>query len=95
MFEPISSLIKRKVLPFDKEIKALHVQQAFETAMKDRFSENVAKMLKPKQFRNGLLIVSAQNSVLIQELQIKREEIISLINKELKRDLVKRIRFIL
>ena len=95
MFEPISRIISRKNLPCDKEIQALGVHKAFKRTIENNFSETISEMLKPKEFKNGLLVVNADNSVLIQEMQIKREEIISLINKELGRSLVKKLRFIL
>ena len=53
----------------------------------------ISKNTEPESVKNGVLVIKAINSVWKQELQIQKTEIIKKLNKRLKKNIIKEIRF--
>ena len=53
----------------------------------------ISKNTEPKSVKNGILVIKTTNSVWKQELQIQKTEIIKRLNKRLKKNIIKEIRF--
>ena len=53
----------------------------------------ISKNTEPMSVKNGILEVKTTNSVWKQELQIQKTEIIKKLNKRLKKNIIKEIRF--
>ena len=49
---------------------------------------------RSKKFKDGVLVIAVSDNILASEIQIKKSSIINKINKELKQDKIKRIKFI-
>ena len=53
----------------------------------------ISKNTEPMSVKNGILVIKTTNSVWKQELQIQKTEIIKKLNKKLKKNIIKEIRF--
>ena len=53
----------------------------------------ISKNTEPMSVKNGVLVIKTTNSVWKQELQIQKIEIIKKLNKRLKKNIIKEIRF--
>ena len=53
----------------------------------------ISKNTEPESVKNGVLVIKTINSVWKQELQIQKTEIIKKLNKRLKKNIIKEIRF--
>ena len=53
----------------------------------------ISKNTEPKSVKNGILVIKTTNSVWKQELQIQKTEIIKRLNKILKKNIIKEIKF--
>ena len=53
----------------------------------------ISKNTEPESVKNGVLVIKTINSVWKQELQIQKTEIIEKLNKRLKKNIIKEIRF--
>ena len=53
----------------------------------------ISKNTEPMSVKNGVLVIKTTNSVWKQELQIQKTEIIKRLNKRLKKNIIKEIRF--
>lgn len=95
MFEPISTVIKqkRRKFSFKEEIEAIDIFKIWSEIIEDIFDAEIGKACKPIAFKQGVLNVKVENSILSQELQLRRNEIKDIINKKLKRNLVEKITF--
>ena len=95
MFESITSIVKRrkKKFSFSQEIKAVEIFGVWEEVIEDIFNKDIRKKCKPLSFKQGVLKVKMENSVLSQELQIRRDEIKEIINKKLEQGSVEKIIF--
>ncbi len=95
MFEPIGNIVRRrkKQFCFSQEIKAIEVFQVWQEAIEEIFNKEISQKCEPVSFKDGLLKIKTENSVLSQELQLRRDEIRNTINRKLKQDLVQKILF--
>ena len=93
MFEPIANILNRRKreFSFKDEIRALDVFRAWQEAIEEIFNKEISQKCEPVSFKDGLLKIKAENSVLIQELQLRRDEIKNTINRKLKQNLVQKI----
>ena len=53
----------------------------------------ISKNTEPVSVKSGTLVIKTSNPVWKQELQIQKTEIIKKLNKKLKRNIIKEIRF--
>ena len=53
----------------------------------------ISKNTEPMSVKNGILVIKTTNPVWKQELQIQKTEIIKKLNKRLKKNIIKEIRF--
>jgi len=95
MFEPISTVIKqkRRKFSFKEEIEAIDIFKIWGEIIEDIFDAEIRKLCEPFSFKQGTLSVKTENSILSQELQLRRNEIKNIINKKLQRTVVKKIIF--
>ena len=95
MFELISIAIKQRKqkFSFKQEIDAIDIFKIWSEIIEDIFDAEIGKACKPIAFKQGVLNVKVENSILSQELQLRRNEIKDIINKKLRRTLVEKIIF--
>jgi len=95
MFEPIASIVKRrkKKFSFSQEINAIGVLEVWNKVIEDIFNKDIKEKCKPLSFKQGVLKIKVENSVLSQELQLRRSEIKNIINKRLEQVSVDKIIF--
>ena len=60
----------------------------------DVVGEKVANNTKAKSVEHGTLTIETKNPVLRQELLFQKKEIIKTLNKKLKKNIIKEIRFL-
>jgi len=70
------------------------VQQKAMEIWHEVVGENVANNTSPESIEHGILTVKTKNPVWRQELLFQKKEIIKKINKRLKKNTIKEIRFL-
>jgi hypothetical protein len=74
---------------FQIDIDDLKIWKIWDRAVGKR----IAKHARPSTIKRGVLVVKVSDSVWLQELEFKAEDIRTRLNSELKREAIKRIRF--
>lgn len=95
MFEPISRILNKRAgnFSFKREILAVEICKMWPKTIERLFDKDIAESTQALSFKDGILIVKIPNSVLMQELQIEKENIIASINKESKKKIVENINY--
>lgn len=90
MFHHIKSLIPRLLQErkIKKQIEAIEICKIADRILKEAFGSNTAKAAF---FRNCTLQIKCPNSVLANEVQLRKERIKNEINEEIGKELVKDI----
>jgi len=78
-----------------KNVETALVIQEFEKLIKDIFGSQVIKKIKPLYIKNKVLKVACLSSVIVQEINFKKDELIEKINKKFKQEVLKDIKFTL
>lgn len=77
----------------DKNIKAAGVCDLWDKVIFEMFDKIFIEKCKAVRFKDGELTVAVLGLVFAQELEMAKYEIMEVINKEIGRNLVERIRF--
>jgi hypothetical protein len=85
--EVIDTIFAAPAFPID--IDDLKIWKLWDSAVGKRIAEHA----RPSTIKRGVLVVKVSDSVWLQELEFKAEDIRTRLNSELKREAVKRIRF--
>jgi predicted nucleic acid-binding Zn ribbon protein len=95
MFEPISRILNKRAgnFSFKREILAVEICKMWPKIIEQLFDKSIAESTQALSFKEGVLVVKIPNSVLMQELQIEKENIIASINKEAKKKIVENINY--
>jgi hypothetical protein len=93
MFEPISRILSKKAgnFSFKREILAVEICKIWPKIIEKLFDKDIAETTQAISFKDGALVVKIPNSVLMQEFQIEKENIVASINKEAKKQIVEKI----
>ncbi|MCX6738229.1 MAG: DUF721 domain-containing protein, partial [Candidatus Parcubacteria bacterium] len=78
---------------FKREILAVEICKMWSRVIERLFDKDIAESTQALSFKDGVLVVKISNSVLAQELQIEKENIIASINKEAKKKIVENINY--
>ena len=93
MFESFQNFIPKaaKNYSIDKELHASYVCHLFKKDIKEIFKnkKDISSYIKPVHFKNGVLLISAQNAGWAQEVTFKKDGIKHEINKNIKPPLKK------
>ncbi|MEA2098251.1 MAG: DciA family protein [Patescibacteria group bacterium] len=76
-----------------REIEAFQICEYWQIVIEIIFTKEIAKKSQAIKYRNGALTVAVLSSVLAQEFKFKEEEIKEEMNKKIRYNAVKKIRF--
>lgn len=78
-----------------KDIETALVIKEFEKLLEKEFGTNIGKKAKPLYIKNKILTVACLSSVMVQEINFKKDTLINKINQNLKKEALKDIKFTL
>ena len=78
-----------------KNIETALIIKEFEKLVKEAFGSNINKKIKPLYVKDKILRVACLSSVIVQEVNFKKEELIEKINQKFKEEVLKDINFTL
>jgi predicted nucleic acid-binding Zn ribbon protein len=95
MLHSISGDLKKSISKagISREIEAFQVCDLWQKAIKNIFTEEIADKTQAIKYKNGTLTVAVLSSVLAQEFKFKEEEIKEEMNKKVRYNAVRKIRF--
>lgn len=95
--DTIKNLLSRRIQQsgFANQVgTALLIEEA-EKILKEKLGDVVVKKIKLLYFKNNILNIACLSSVVAQEINLKKQELITEINRKIGRDLVKEIRLVI
>ncbi|MBW6441191.1 DUF721 domain-containing protein [Patescibacteria group bacterium] len=95
MLSSITSDLKKSInkAGIGSQIQAYQICEYWTSTISDIFSKEVAEKSQAIKYKNGTLTVAVLSSVFAQEFKFKEEEIKKEINKKVRYDAVRKIRF--
>ena len=78
-----------------KDVNTSLIIEEFAKIIKEIWGDNIIRKIKPLYLKDRKLHVACLNSVIIQEITLKKEEIISKINQKFNNDVLSDIRFMI
>jgi len=95
MFSSIEKHLKTSInkAGISKQVEAAVICELWKEVVDSIFGKKVASRSQAVMFKNGILTVSVLNSILAQEFKFNEEKIKNNINKKVKCNAVKKIRF--
>lgn len=95
MFKHIKNILPSSLSRYgiDRQAQAAFVCFLFEKIIKEELGGEVHKNCQPLSFKNGILKIQVKNSVLASEIQLNQSKIINKINKEIGKEVVRRLQF--
>lgn len=96
MFTPIKKLLNTSIKKsgLEDKVQAALVLEVCEKVLSDMFGQKIENKAKPIYLKNNELVIAVLSSVISQELKLRENEIIKIINQELKKEIVKRLKFL-
>lgn len=76
-----------------REMEAFQICEFWEKTIEGIFTKEIAEKSQAIKYKNGTLTVAVLSSVLAQEFKFKEKEIKEKINKEIRYNAVRKIRF--
>ncbi len=86
-------LIASRRLNLEKQTEEQRIYFLWSSVVSRAYGDEYSDRFKPVQFRNKTLFVVCPNSVWVNELQMKNEELAKKINQEIGFPAVERIKF--
>lgn len=77
-----------------RQVGTAIIMTEFQSLINDKFGEKVAKKVRPLYFKHGVVNVACLSSVMAQEINLQKQELITSLNQRLGGDFVKNIRLI-
>jgi len=95
MLNSISGYLKKSInkAGINKQVEAVQICQFWQDVIEDIFGKAVAEKSQAIKFKNGAITVAVLSSVLTQEFKFKEDEIKGEINKKVRYNAVRKIRF--
>lgn len=95
--EHIKSLLGKRIRQsgLARQVSSAMVIEAAEIVLSEILGPAIAKKAKPLYIKNKILNIACLSSVMSQELNLKKPEIIYEINKKLGQDVVANLRLII
>ncbi len=92
---PLKNILSRHLqrAGVGRQIEAAIVVEKFNQILSEIFGENILKRAKAASFKNKVLTVNCLSSVLAQEIYLKRQKIITELNRRLGREVVENLKF--
>ena len=96
MFEPFQNFITKAAGRFgiSNEIKAADICQKFRTLIPEIFpdKESPEENIAPAFYKNSILVVNVASSAWAQEVVMRKEKIISEMNRKAGKEIIKNLR---
>jgi len=95
--EHISKFLSKRITQsgFSQQVKTSLIIEEFNKLIIKIFGANLSKKIRPLYMRDNILTVACLSSVMAQEINFKKAEIIEKINKKFSSIAVKDIKFVL
>jgi len=95
--EHISKFLAKRIKQsgFSQQVKTSLIIVSFNKLAKEMFGLRILKKMKALYIKDKVLTIACLSSVMAQELNFKKAEIIEKINKEFNSEVIKDIRFVL
>jgi predicted nucleic acid-binding Zn ribbon protein len=77
-----------------RQVGTAMIMTEFQKILDEKFGERVAKKVRPLYYKHGVVNVACLSSVMAQEINLQKQELITSLNKNLGQDFVKDIRLI-
>lgn len=78
-----------------KEVAAAQVIERFKVLIQERWGNQILKRVSPKYLKRGTLIIKVKDSVFAAEMRLKEKELVGEVNKEYKKTVVGKLRFLI
>lgn len=93
----IKKLIGRRVTNngLAENIEKAMVIEAFSDLLATYFGQIISRKIKPLYIKNKILTVACLSSVVVQELNFKKAEMVSSINDKFQKEAIKDIKFVI
>ncbi len=93
----IGNLLSKRIKQsgFSQQVKTSLIIEEFSKVIKRIFGANISKKIKPLYVKNRILTVACLSSVMVQEINFKRAEIIKKINEKMGEEALLDIKFTL
>jgi predicted nucleic acid-binding Zn ribbon protein len=93
----IGNLLSKRIKQsgFSQQVKTSLIINEFNKVIKEVFGAEISKKIKPLYIKNGVLTAACLSSVMAQEINFKKAEIIETINKKFKENVLQEIKFTL
>ncbi|MEK9129786.1 MAG: DciA family protein [Patescibacteria group bacterium] len=97
MFQPLSVFLPAalKKAKIKEQVDAIIICEEFNQIIQDIWDEKIFNQIKVISYKNKILTIAILSSVLASELQLKQEEIIKKINFKFKKNIVKKLYFLI
>jgi len=95
--EHIKNLLSKRIKQsgFSQQVKTSLIIESFEKVIKEIFGSKIVKRIKPLYIKDGILNVACLSSVVVQEINFKKNEIINKIRLKLGEETIKDIKFVI
>jgi len=93
----IKNLLSKRIQQsgFSQQVKTSLIIGEFSKVIKEILGAKISERIKPLYIKNGILTAACLSSVMAQEINFKKAEIIEKINKKFGSNTLKDIRFVL
>ncbi len=91
----IKDLLQKRIkqIGLAKDVETALIIKEFEKLVKELLGPNIIKKIKPLYMKEKILTVVCLNSIIIQEVNFRKEDLIRKINEEFKEKVIKDIKF--
>jgi hypothetical protein len=96
MFLDLKTILHKNVkkAPIYRQLEAAQIIEIFHQYVRQAIPGHLSGQVKGLYVKNQILHVASLSSLLAQELRFKESEIIKIINTQMQRPVLKKIRFI-
>lgn len=93
MFEPFQNMVKKAAGHYGvaREVEAAQICEICRKVLKELIGEGMESFVRPGYFRDGVLMINANDAAWLQEIMIKREKILAAVNEKYGREMVKSV----
>ncbi|MFA5188821.1 MAG: DUF721 domain-containing protein [Patescibacteria group bacterium] len=95
--EHISKFLSKRITQqgFSQQVKTSLIIEEFKEIIIKIFGSNLGKKIKPLYIKNNILTVACLSSVMAQEMNFRKAEILEKINAKFSPDFIKDIRLVI
>jgi len=91
----IKRLLEKRIQEsgLSENVKTALACEAFEVIIAERYDNNILKKVKPLYIKNKILNITCVNSVIMQEINMIKQELIDKVNKKVNQEIINDIKF--